>query len=524
MFRILVSDPIDAEGLNPIRQNKNFELLETKNLNGSISDIEAWLVRSETKITKEKIEKAKKLKLIGRAGTGVDNIDVEEATRRGILVMNVPGANAIAVAEHVFALTLSLLRKIPAADKIVKEGGWRDKTLGGGELYGKTLGILGLGRVGKEVAQRARAFQMEILSYDPFVNSQRAGDLGIRMVSQEELLRKADILTIHVPLTSSTQNLISEKTIEIMKKGAVIINTSRGEVIDEKALAKALQDGKIAGAALDVFAKEPPQGSPLLNLKDQVILTPHLAGSTKETQKRVAKELAQSVVDYFERGLVRGGVNLPPEFEPEILDRLGRHLALTERLGRFLGQTLPGAWNKLMISTTTRFTEKDQKVLLHGALRGLLACALGDKVNVVNAAFYAKERNIQSEVKFLDESAQPIEEISLLIQENGKTASVSGRVEATGELRIVQIGKLFVDVDPEGTLIVIDNIDKPGMIGKVGTLLGAKKINIADMRVGRQKKGEAAIMVLTVDSEIPKATLEALKKVDGVTRVCQVSL
>ncbi|MBI2069838.1 MAG: phosphoglycerate dehydrogenase [Elusimicrobia bacterium] len=523
MVRVLISDPIDQEGLKPLKENKGFEITEAHETNG-LDHFEAWLVRSETKVTRDKIDKAKRLKLIGRAGTGVDNIDVEEATRRGILVVNVPGANAIAVAEHVLGLMLGVMRRLSAADRAVKGGGWRDKSLMGSELYGKKLGLLGLGRVGKEVAKRASAFGMEVLAHDPFISAQSASELGVKAVGFEELLSQADVLSVHVPLTATTKGLVGGKTLSLMKTGAILINTSRGEVVDEAALAQAINEGQIASAALDVFEKEPPKGSPLLALGDKVLLAPHIGATTREAQRRVARELAQSVMDFFERGLVRGGVNLPPEFEPEILDRLNYHLSLAERLGKFLGQFLPGAWNRIRLNTAKRFSEKDARVLLHGALRGILSCALGDTVNVVNAAFYAKERNIQIRTEELPGSSE-LEDIALSLRTaDERSASISGRVDIGGELRISRIGDLVVDVIPQGALITIENQDKPGMIGKVGTLLGGRRINIADMRVGRKSKGKDAIMVLTIDNTIPKSLLEALGRMDGVTRVAQINL
>ena len=524
MIRILVSDPIDPRGLALFKENNTFEVVETKDPK-NLEGFDAWLVRSETKVTKEKIAQAKNLKIIGRAGTGVDNIDVDEATRRGVLVVNVPGANAIAVSEHVFALLLSLARKIPSADQKVKEGLWRDKSLVGTELYGKTLGILGLGRVGREVASRAKAFQMKILGYDPFLSAQTPENFGVNLVTLEEVLATADIITIHVPLTENTRKLINKETLAKTKRGMVLINTSRGEVVDEEALAGAIEEGRVAGAALDVFEREPLGDSPLKKLGGKVVLTPHLGATTQEAQLRVATELARNVIDFFERGIVRGGVNLPAEFDPDSIRRLEKHLSLAERLGKFLGQVTPGAWQTLELKTSKSFSEKDQKILQHACLRGLLACALGDKVNMVNAALYAAERKLQVRADYLETPGPTLEELCLSVQTaQGKTTVVSGWVEMGGALRILRIGELFVDVHHEGNLIVIENQDKPGMIGHVGASLGKHKINIADMRVGRKAKGKTAIMVLTIDDALMPAALKQLEKLDGVTRVTLVSL
>lgn len=524
-IKVLVSDPIDPEGIAFLQKQSGFEIVSPAQANG-LGDIEAWLVRSETKVTKEKIAQAGNLKLIGRAGTGVDNIDVDEATRRGILVINVPGANAIAVAEHVFALSLALLRRIAIADCAVKEGRWRDKTMTGSELYGKTLGLLGLGRVGREVVRRALAFGMKVMAHDPFLSAPQAEELGVHPVGFDHLIQNADLLSLHVPLTEATKGIMNASAFERMKKGAILINTSRGEIVKEVALVSALEAGHLAGAALDVYEKEPPQGSPLLKLADRVILSPHLGASTREAQRRVAQQLAASVVDFFQRGLVVGGVNLPPEFEPKTLDRLAHPLALAERLGRFLGQLLPGAWNSVILATAEKFNEKDQKVLANAGLRGVLSCALGDTVNVINASVYAKERGLTFYTQtMLSGPESQWEELELTIQtSDGRRACVSGRVEVSGELKIVRIGDLLVDAAPQGTLVVIENKDLPGMIGKVGTLFGNREINISDMRVGRKAKGQNAIMVLTIDGTVGNAFLNELTHLEGVTRATLVRL
>lgn len=526
MFRILISDPIEKEGLAPLRESNHFELIQEKTPK-DLRHFDGWIVRSQTKVTAALIAKASKLKVIGRAGTGVDNIDVPEATRRGILVVNAPGANAVAVAEHVFALMLALSRKLIAADARVKSGGWRDGSLMGRELYGKILGLIGLGRVGREVARRALAFQMQVLAYDPFISKEQARELGVGLMEIDEVLAAADIVSIHVPLTDSTRHLMNSSRLAQLKPSAFLINTSRGEVLQEVALVQALSQSKLAGAALDVFEKEPPLNSPLFSVKDRLVLTPHQGASTMETQIRVAQELAANIAAFFERGIVRGGVNLPAEFEPAILERRSAHIALSERLGRFLGQAASGSWRRLQLSCLPAFTEKERRVFVNAALRGLLAQALGDKVNMVNADFYAKERHLNYEADFLETAApRPlVEEIVLTVTFDGtKTASVSGCVETSGEIKISRIGGLFVDVKPYGNLLVLENQDRPGIIGRVGTMLGEQKINIADMRVGRREKGAQAVMVITVDDKISPAVLSKIAKIPGLTRVVLVSL
>ncbi|MBI4668521.1 MAG: phosphoglycerate dehydrogenase [Elusimicrobia bacterium] len=524
-IRVLISDPLEAEGLAPFRTDGLFDLVEDKTCQ-NLESFDAWLVRSQTKATKDLIAKASRLKLIGRAGTGVDNIDVTEATRRGILVINAPGANAIAVSEHAMALILALTRKIVTSHTTVVSGGWRGPGLMGKELYGKTLGLLGFGRIGREVAKRAKAFNMKVIAHDPYLAGPPAQGLDIVLMSLEELLSRADILSLHVPLTDGTRRLINRQTLSMMKPGALLINTARGEIVDEEALAETLGSNRLAGAALDVYAKEPPAGSPILAFSDRLVLTPHTAASTMETQKRVAEELAYNVVDYFTRGIVKGGVNLPAGFEPEILERLSSHLSLTESLGRFLGQFMPGPWKSLSLAAGKDYADKERSALLNAGLRGLLYCALGDKVNMVNADFYAKEHGVSAMAQEPQNGSQTaLKEITLEIwSESGSRAAITGRVETNGALKIVKIGELFVDVIPSGTLLVIANLDKPGMIGKVGTLLGKEKINIADMRVGRKAKGGEAIMVLTIDAAISTETMDKLNRLPGITRAVCVNL
>ncbi|MFC1521578.1 phosphoglycerate dehydrogenase [Elusimicrobiota bacterium] len=526
MFKILISDPLDKESLAVLKNNKHFSVTEDRKLD-NLDKYDAWLVRSGTTVTAQHLAKTKNLRLVGRAGTGVDNIDIKEATKRGVLVINVAGANAVAVAEHVFALMLAMVRKLIKADKLVKAGGWRSSELKGNELNEKKLGILGFGKVGKIVAKIAASFNMKVLAFDPFINKGDFSMKNVEVCSLEDVLKSSDIITLHVPLTEKTRHLINSENLALCKKGVLIINTSRGEIINEADLAKAIKEEKVAAAAMDVYENEPPLNSPLLGLEDRVVLTPHIAASTKETQKRVSSEVVKNMIDYFERGIVRGGVNVPAGFEADTVNKLGSYLALAERLGSFLGQLAPGAWRELSCAVHEKFEGKEQNILLNAAVMGLLRCSIGDKVNMVNASFMAKESSLNAKSSLIEQRDEehPLEEINLSISlKDSQTYSVSGGVIAGKEMLIVRIGKLFVDVVPEGTLLLLNNIDKPGMIGKVGSLLGKHKINIADMRVGRKHVNEEALMVLTVDSCPMPSVLKELKKISGITNAAMVNL
>lgn len=528
MIKILVSDPISPEGLKILKEHPQFKIefkLKPKpeEILSLIPEYEVLLVRSETKVTKEIISQAKKLKLIGRAGTGVDNIDLGAATKAGILVMNVPGGNTIAATEHTFGLLLALARNLSRADVSMKEGKWERSKLIGNELYGKTLSLLGLGRIGKEVAIRALVFGMRVLAYDPYVSEDYAKNIGVQLVSFEEALREADYLSLHLPANEQTKGLINQKTISLMKEGVRILNVARGEIIEENAFVEAIKSGKIAGAALDVFAREPvPPDSPLLRLEN-VILTPHLGASTEEAQERVAEELAKAVVEYFEKNIIRNAVNLPT-IEPELWRILEPYTVLARKMGSFLGQIIDGGIKEISLRYCGEIAQYNLVPLTSAFLQGFLSPILDVEVNLVNAPILTRERGIKvTELKTL-EKQDFANLISVSTETSEEKISFAGTLLSNNLPRLVRIGQLPIDVLPEGWIVVLNNSDRPGIVGYVGTVLGENGINIASMEVGRKMLGGEAVTFINVDSEVSAKVIEEIGRYPGITRVKLVKL
>lgn len=528
MIRVLVSDPISAEGLIGLKEYPQFKVdfklkLKPEELVSLIPEYEVLLVRSETKVTKEIINGAKKLKLIGRAGTGVDNIDVNAATKAGILVVNVPGGNTIAATEHTFALLLALARNLAQSDVSTKQGKWERSKFVGSELYGKTLSLLGLGKIGKEVAVRALAFGMHVIAYDPYVSEDYAKNIGVKLVTFEEALKNADYLSLHLPLNEQTKELINQKTINLMKDGVRIINCARGGVINETDLFNALKSGKVAGAALDVFAQEPiSPDNPLLKLEN-VILTPHLGASTEEAQERVAEEIAKTVIDYFEKNIIRNAVNLP-SIDPELWKILEPYTVLTQKMGSFLGQIIDGGIKEISLHYYGEIAQYNLTPLTYAFLQGFLSPILDVEVNLVNASFLARERGIKVTELKTQEKEVFANLISVSVDGTEEKISFAGTLLSDNLPRLVRIGQLSIDVLPEGWLLVLNNVDRPGIVGYVGTILGKNGINIASMEVGRKMLGGEAVTFINVDSEVPPKVLEEIRKYPGITRVKLVKL
>lgn len=528
-LKVLVTDAIDPEGLKPLEGHPGIDLKyevgpTPDKLERALDGVGAWLVRSETKVTKDWIGKAKTLRLIGRAGVGVDNIDVNEATLRGIAVVNAPAANTIAACEHAFGLMVSLARNIPQADADVKAGNWKRAKWMGVELQGKTLGVVGLGRIGREVSRRALAFGMRVLAFDPFVSAEQARELGVQLSELKPLFEGSDFITLHAPGSDKTKHLINSETIQWIKKGARLVNCARGELIEEKALVEAIQSGRLAGAALDVFEKEPLAAESPLRKLPQVILTPHLGASTQEAQSKVATELAQSVLAFHEKGLAVNALNLPG-FDPDTLKSLGGYLDLAETLGRFLGQVVDSGLREVSVEFHGDFKSAQRRPLAVAALKGLLSRILAQGVSYVSAPALASERGIKR-----SESAEPVSRhgykqlITLTAKTDKGAYSVAGTMLAPGEPRLVRFGELSVEVKPEGKLIVLTNKDTPGVIGKIGTLLGEHGVNIADMRVGRHSPHGEAVMVISVDEDVDAAVRQRLERLVGITSVHWIKL
>ncbi|MFQ6118750.1 MAG: phosphoglycerate dehydrogenase, partial [Methanosarcinales archaeon] len=466
-----------------------------------------------TKVTKEVIESGKKLKIIGRAGVGVDNIDIEAATKRGIIVVNAPEGNTISAAEHTIAMLLSMSRNIPQANTSLKNKEWNRKKFMGVEVCDKILGVIGLGRVGSEVAKRALGLEMKVLAYDPFISEERAKELGVKLTTVEEICKKADYITVHTPLNKDTKDLINDNNFKLMKKGVRIINCARGGIINEDALCRAIKNGIVAGAALDVFVQEPPLNSPLLDL-DKVVVTPHLGASTYEAQINVAVSVAKEVLNALKGLPVKNAINMP-YVKPEAMEVIKPYLSLAEKIGNLSAQLINGNYEKIELLYQGEISEKDTKPITIAALKGLLSRAFGASVNYVNAPMLAKERKI----KIIESKSASIGEypslITFHINSDKDSKIISGTI-VRKEPRIVQIDEYCIDVVPHGYMIYSLIKDHPNIIGPCCIILGKENINIASMQVGRIKVGGDAIMILNVDNEVSDDIIEEIKKVKGI--------
>ncbi|MDI3256196.1 MAG: phosphoglycerate dehydrogenase [Kyrpidia sp.] len=527
MFKILVSDPISEEGLKQLMEAPDVQVdirpgLPPEELRQIIDEYDALLVRSQTKVTAGLLEGARRLKAIGRAGVGVDNIDVEAATRRGIIVVNAPDGNTISTAEHTFAMLMSLARNIPQAHISIKSGKWDRKSFVGVELRGKTLGILGLGRIGTEVAKRAGAFGMTVLAYDPFLTAERADKLGIESVSVEEVCRRSDFITVHTPLTKETRHLIGAAQFALMKPGVRILNCARGGIIDERALFAAIENGTVAGAALDVFEEEPPKENPLL-ASDRVIATPHLGASTVEAQINVAIDVGEEILNILRDRPFKNAVNLP-SLPADVMRAVQPYLTLGEKLGQLVSQLVAGRLSSIEIAYGGSVAEREVAPVSRTILKGILAYHHGDEVNFVNAPFIAETLGIAVTETKTGKHRVFNDWISVNLTTDQGTHSAAGTLFNGLGPRIVQIDGYSVDIPPQGTLLITRHIDQPGIIGQVGSLLGAAGVNIAAMQVGRREIGGQAVMVLAVDKPVDAETLGGICRVPGILEVRDVLL
>jgi D-3-phosphoglycerate dehydrogenase len=493
-------------------------------LPAALADADALVVRSAVQVDDALMELAPKLRVIGRAGVGVDNIDAEAATRRGIVVMNTPGANAVAVAELTIGLMLALARKVPAANSTMHAGKWEKKSLQGSELRGKTLGILGLGRIGLEVARRARGFGLEIIGSDPFVSAAVARENGIRLVTVDELFAGSDYLTLHVGLTPQTADVINAKTLAAMKKGVRIINCARGELIDDAALVEALKSGQVAGAALDVFREEPLKNSAYAEL-DNVILTPHIAGSTGEAQEAVGIQIARQVREYLKLGVVQNAVNLPSLSHEEYV-QLAPYIDLAGRLGSFLAQTGKGGIESIQLFYGGLLTEAKTELVRNSAVAGLLAGS--ENVNLINAAAVAEERGIRvHEEKQDGHRGGAANLIVVELHSADGTSHATATVIHGEQPRLLEFDGIDVEAPLEGNLLVCRNLDVPGVIGKIGTILGEHGVNIANFALGRDRSGVKpvkALAVVQVDAPVSQDVLNALMQIEALLEARLVTL
>ncbi|MEQ8970075.1 MAG: phosphoglycerate dehydrogenase [Coleofasciculus sp. C1-SOL-03] len=527
MSKVLVSDPIDQAGIDILSQVAQVDVkttLSPEQLVDIIPDYDAMMIRSGTRVTKEIIEAGKQLKIIGRAGVGVDNVDVPVATRQGIVVVNSPEGNTIAAAEHALAMMLSLSRHIPEANQSVKNGQWDRKRFLGAEVYKKTIGIVGLGKIGSHVATVARSMGMKLLAYDPFISLERADQLGCRLVDMELLLRESDYITLHIPKTPETTHLINAEALATMKPTARIINCSRGGVIDEAALSEALKTGKIAGAALDVFESEPLGESPLRELNKEVILTPHLGASTAEAQVNVAIDVAEQIRDVLLGLPARSAVNIPG-LSSNVLEQLKPYMRLAETLGNLVSQLAGGRIEQLNVRLQGELATNNSQPLVVASLKGLLSQALRERVNYVNASIEAKERGIRV-IETRDASVQDYSGGSLLLSAKGSLGehSVTGALLSDGEIHITSIDEFPINVPPSHHMLFTLHRDMPGIIGKIGSLLGSFNVNIASMQVGRKIVRGDAVMVLSIDDPLPEGILTEITKVPGIRDAYTVTL
>ncbi len=528
MTKVLVSDPIDQTGIDILSQVAQVDVrtgLPPAELKAIIGEYDALMIRSGTQVTAEIIEAATKLRIIGRAGVGVDNVDVPAATKRGVIVVNSPEGNTIAAAEHALALMLSLSRHVPHAHASTMAGGWDRKTYVGNELYKKKLGVVGLGKIGSHVARVAKAMGMDVMAYDPFISAERAQQLQVRLLALPALFAEADYVSLHLPRTPETENLVNAELLATMKPTARIVNCARGGIVDEAALAEAVQNGVIGGAALDVYAKEPlAADSPLRGVAQRLILTPHLGASTEEAQENVAVDVAEQIRDVLLGLPARSAVNIPG-LTPEVMEQLKPHLQLAETLGLLLSQLAGGDVEQLEVRLQGEFASHPSQPLVVAALKGLLSAALGDSINYVNATLEAKARGIHV-VEVKDDASRDFAGGSLQLSSTGSKGnhSVTGAVFADGDLRITTIDEFPVNVTPSRHMLFTRHRDMPGIIGNLGTVLGEHNVNIASMQVGRRIVRGDAVMVLSLDDPIPASLLATIHAINGIQESHPVTL
>jgi D-3-phosphoglycerate dehydrogenase len=518
--KVLISDQMDPNAAAIFRE-RGCEVDEItgktpEELKAIIGQYDGLAIRSSTKVTKDILDAATNLKVIGRAGIGVDNVDIPNASAKGVVVMNTPFGNSITTAEHAIALIFALARQLPEADASTQAGKWEKNRFMGVEVTGKTLGLIGAGNIGSIVADRALGLRMKVVAFDPFLSPERAVDMGVEKVELDELLARADFITLHTPLTDQTRNILSKDNLAKTKKGVRIVNCARGGLIDEAALKDALDSGQVAGAALDVFVTEPAKESPLFGTPN-FISTPHLGASTNEAQVNVALQVAEQMADYLVNGGVTNALNMP-SLTAEEAPKLKPYMALAEKLGSLVGQLTTGVIQRISIHTEGAATELNAKPIVAGVLAGFLRVQ-SDSVNMVNAPFLAKERGLEvREVKTEREG-----DYHTLIRVSVKTSegerSVAGTLFSNSEPRLVELFGIKVEAELTGAMMYIVNEDAPGFIGRVGTLLGENGINIGTFNLGRREAGGEAVLLLSVDSPVPAEVRDAACKMPGVKRV-----
>jgi len=527
MKRVLVSDALSAEGLAILEEAEGIEAdvktgMSPEELKAVIGSYEAVIIRSSTKLTTDVIESAEALRAIGRAGIGVDNVDVAAATKKGVIVMNTPGGNTVTTAEHALSLMMSLIRKIPQASVSMKEGKWEKKIFQGRELLGKTLGVVGMGNIGSIVADRALGLKMKVIAHDPFISTERAAEVGVQLVDLDELLSSSDIVTVHIPLLDETRNMVGAEALARMKPGAYLVCAARGGIVDEEALLEALDSGRLSGAALDVFLKEPPGLTPLIE-HERVICTPHLGASTVEAQSAVALQVARQIVDYLLHGTIRNAVNVP-SVSPEALEQMLPFLDLARSLGRLQAQLDIEGLDVVELEFSGKAAEGRTDLIVAAALEGLLATSLGERVNLVNAPVLARERGIRVGKTTQADGKDYSSLIRLRVETARGSASLAGAIFGHREPRIVEIDGIRIEAVPKGNLLVFWNKDQPGFVGGVGTILGRHSINIGQMHIGRKEAGTRAVTVVNIDTPVDETVLRKLRTWGAALSVTRVTL
>ena len=523
--RILVADPIADDGVTRLRAAGEVDVatgLAPEALRERIGEYDALVVRSETKVTADVLDAATRLRVVGRAGVGVDNIDLDAATRHGILVLNAPTGNTIAAAEHAVAMMMAMVRNIPIADQSLHAGRWERSKFMGMELRDKTLGVLGLGKIGFEVARTASSgLQMRVIAHDPLVTAERATQAGAELVEFETLLAESDVLTVHVPMTDATRGVIGADELRRMRPGARLINVARGGIIDEQALADAIREGHIAGAAIDVFTSEPPAAdNPLLGVP-QIVLTPHLGASTREAQVNVAYDVADQIVEYLQGGSPRYAVNAPTVL-PEELEQLRPYLELAQHIGSLAAQLSGGGLRRVVVSYAGELADYDTTIVTSHVLRGLFAHFTETRVNPVNAKLVAKSLGVDVDERHTTRPLDP--DAPLLVEVVGAERLRIAGTQLEGEPRITRIDDFRVDMQPAGTYLVVTHQDRPGVIAAVSSLLARNDINIAGIELGRERPRGLAVMLMEVDDPVSGELLEEIRTTAKLDRLRQVQL
>jgi D-3-phosphoglycerate dehydrogenase len=526
-MKILISDNLSPKAVEIFKSAKGIDVdVKTKwepgELKTVINQYDGLAVRSATKVTAEIIAAAEKLKVVGRAGSGLDNIDLAAATKRGIVVMNTPGGNTITTAEHTISLLLSLARKLPQATASLKGKKWEKSKFMGTEVYNHTLGIIGIGQIGSVVADRAKGLKMNVIAYDPFISPEKASMLGIELVTLDELYRRSDFITVHTPLTNETRNLIDADAFKKMKNKVLIINCARGGIINEKALYEAIKSGKVVGAALDVFEKEPPEDYSLVEL-DEVICTPHLGAATEEAQENVAIAIAEQMVDYLIHGIVRNAANVP-SVSSDLLPLVKPYLTLAEKMGSLQAQIQAGAIEEVSVEYSGEVATLEVAPVTVALLKGLLSPILLESVNYVNAPIVAKERGI----KVVESKSSRAEDFTTLITLKVKTDRekniLAGTIFGKYDPWIVRINQFRLEALPEGYMLLLYTHDRPGVIGNIGTTLGVNGINISRMQFGREEVEGKALVLLNTDSQVPQEVVRKIEKLPNVLSVAQLKV